>query len=326
MSRRIAELLDANPSARAVLLEKHGLVTWGDTGEESYRGDDRVRHARRRARSTARPRGRFGLGGSRIAELADERGRRAARACAPRAPRRAARRRGRRRARGRPQPRGGRVRLVRARARGEPDRRAVPRSPDQHEAQAARRRLRSGDRRRRRARATSFRRGVDEYAGVVPRLLRAQPRRRDAAVPDRSGRAAGRARARRRHRHERRRRRRRRGSRATSITARSRCEDAADALGGFRSLSESEAFAIEYWPLERYKLAQAPPRGELSGRVALITGGASGIGRATARAARRARRARRRRRPERRRRAARSPTRSSHAYGVRRAIAVATST
>jgi NAD(P)-dependent dehydrogenase (short-subunit alcohol dehydrogenase family) len=59
-------------------------------------------------------------------------------------------------------------------------------------------------------------------------------------------------------------------------------QDSADALGGFHSLSESEAFAIEYWPLERYKLSQAPPKGELAGRVAVVTGGASGIGRAAA--------------------------------------------
>jgi hypothetical protein len=37
MSKRIAELLDEHPSARAVLLERHGLVTWGRTSEEAYR-------------------------------------------------------------------------------------------------------------------------------------------------------------------------------------------------------------------------------------------------------------------------------------------------
>ena len=50
----------------------------------------------------------------------------------------------------------------------------------------------------------------------------------------------------------------------------------------FTSLSEAEAFAVEYWPLERYKLSLAPAPRELDGRVALVTGAASGIGRATA--------------------------------------------
>ena len=54
----------------------------------------------------------------------------------------------------------------------------------------------------------------------------------------------------------------------------------AEALGEFVSLDAQESFAIEYWPLELYKLAQAPPPGELQGQVAFVTGGAGGIGRA----------------------------------------------
>jgi len=54
----------------------------------------------------------------------------------------------------------------------------------------------------------------------------------------------------------------------------------ADALGGFTSLTTAESFAVEYWPLELYKLSLAPPPGELDGQVALVTGAAGGIGRA----------------------------------------------
>jgi rhamnulose-1-phosphate aldolase/alcohol dehydrogenase len=57
----------------------------------------------------------------------------------------------------------------------------------------------------------------------------------------------------------------------------------AHALGGYVSLTEEESYAVEYWPLELYKLAQAPPPRELAGRVAFVTGGAGGIGSAVAR-------------------------------------------
>jgi NAD(P)-dependent dehydrogenase (short-subunit alcohol dehydrogenase family) len=55
-----------------------------------------------------------------------------------------------------------------------------------------------------------------------------------------------------------------------------------EAVGGFVSLSPKEAYDIEYWPLELYKLKLAPPDRDFAGRIALITGAASGIGRAAA--------------------------------------------
>ena len=57
----------------------------------------------------------------------------------------------------------------------------------------------------------------------------------------------------------------------------------ADAVGTFASMSPKDAYDVEYWPLELYKLTLAPPERELSRRVAYITGAASGIGRAAAR-------------------------------------------
>jgi rhamnulose-1-phosphate aldolase/alcohol dehydrogenase len=280
MSKRIAELLEANPSARAVLLEKHGLVTWGETPEESYKGTiefvTRAAHALDRTAN-----GRFGLGGTKVAELGEG----DAEALLVRA-----------------------LPVLRGALLADADGVVleVDRSP---EAVAFASSVRAPEvsqigapcpdhliNTKHKPLAVAFdpetddaddlvealRNGVDEYAtwyrGYYERNLDAETGQfpidpagpRVVLVPGvgivTSGSDAAKARTARDLYH-----------RAIAV------QDAADAVGGFRSLSESEAFAIEYWPLERYKLAQAPPRGELAGRVALITGGASGIGRATAR-------------------------------------------
>jgi rhamnulose-1-phosphate aldolase/alcohol dehydrogenase len=280
MSRRIALLLDEHPSARAVLLERHGLVTWGDTGEASYEAT--IEFVSRAAEAIERHGGgRFGLGGPRVAELSDE-------VACPLL------------AQALPVLRG----ALLADADGvvlEVDRSAEAvafassaRAPEvsqigapcpdhlintKHRPLVADFDPESGGAAEL---EDAFRRGVAEYARwyrhYYERNLDEETRQfpidpagpRVVLVPGvgviTSGPDAGRARFARDLYH-----------RAIAV------EDAADALGGFRSLSESEAFAIEYWPLERYKLAQAPPRGELAGRIALVTGGASGIGRATAR-------------------------------------------
>ena len=57
----------------------------------------------------------------------------------------------------------------------------------------------------------------------------------------------------------------------------------ATTLGNFVSLNENESFKIEYWPLELYKLSLAPTEAEFSRKVAFVTGGAGGIGSETCR-------------------------------------------
>ena len=56
----------------------------------------------------------------------------------------------------------------------------------------------------------------------------------------------------------------------------------ASAVGRYTSVSPREAFGVEYWPLELYKLSLAPPDAELSREIGLITGATGGIGRAIA--------------------------------------------
>jgi rhamnulose-1-phosphate aldolase/alcohol dehydrogenase len=280
MSKRIAELLEASPQARAVLLEKHGLVTWGETGEESYRST--LDFVGRASEALARAgHGRFGLGGQKMRHLdSDEADRLLAEtlpalrgellADAPgvvvevdRSPEAVAF--------------ASSVRVQEVSQIGAPcpdhlintkhRPLVVDFDPDRDSAAELAQKLRAG-----------VREYGDWYRGYYERNLTDESRPfpidpvgpRIALLPGvgvvTTGPDAGRARFS-RELYE----------RAIAV------ESAADAAGGFRSLSEEEAFAIEYWPLERYKLAQAPPPRELSGRIALVTGGASGIGRAAAR-------------------------------------------
>jgi rhamnulose-1-phosphate aldolase/alcohol dehydrogenase len=280
MSKRIAELLDAHPSARAVLLERHGLVTWGDTSEEAY--ESTIEFVTRAAEMIGKTgSGRFGLGGRATAELGErERLALLARAL--------------------PALRGslladadgvvlevdnGPAAVAFASSARAPVVSQIGAPCPDHLINTKHKPLvvsfdpatEGAD-----ELVAALRKGVDDYGAwyreYYAEHLDEETRQfpidpvgpRVTLIPGvgvvTSGLDAGQARTARDLYH-----------RAIVV------QDAADAIGGFRSLSEEEAFAIEYWPLERYKLAQAPPRGELSGRIAVITGGASGIGRATAR-------------------------------------------
>src|SRR5262249_57679338 len=57
----------------------------------------------------------------------------------------------------------------------------------------------------------------------------------------------------------------------------------AEAIGRFESISEWDAFEMEYWPLQQAKLG-SEPQTPLAGQVAVITGAGGVIGAATGRA------------------------------------------
>jgi rhamnulose-1-phosphate aldolase/alcohol dehydrogenase len=56
----------------------------------------------------------------------------------------------------------------------------------------------------------------------------------------------------------------------------------AEAISTYSPISDAEKFRIEYWSLEEAKLARMPKPKPLAGRIALVTGAASGIGKAIA--------------------------------------------
>ncbi len=59
-----------------------------------------------------------------------------------------------------------------------------------------------------------------------------------------------------------------------------RAQGWAETLGGWQALPERDLFDVEYWELEQAKIKKAGTRLPLEGKVALVTGAASGIGKA----------------------------------------------
>ncbi|HAJ75526.1 MAG TPA: bifunctional aldolase/short-chain dehydrogenase [Gammaproteobacteria bacterium] len=53
-----------------------------------------------------------------------------------------------------------------------------------------------------------------------------------------------------------------------------------EAMGGWKTLTEAEIFELEYWELEQAKLKLAAASAEFDGKVIVVTGAASGIGKA----------------------------------------------
>ncbi|MGH7326051.1 MAG: bifunctional rhamnulose-1-phosphate aldolase/short-chain dehydrogenase [Candidatus Rokuibacteriota bacterium] len=275
ISKDVADAIAAHPDARALVLEKHGTITWGATVREAYEATIEL-ITRAEEAIAERRRGRRRFGGSRVVMLPPERRREVALAVAPRL--RGLLSRARRQV----------VTFDHSSAVAEfvssADAAVVsqvgPATPDHtiytkrlpcfvalDDAGDAGRVLTAIE-----AALTGFERDYTRYfeehrfAGAdltdpLPRLV---------LVPGLGMFAAGRD---------------RRTAGIVSDIYHHTIDvmGNAAAFGEYVSLTPREAFDVEYWPLELYKLTLAPPEKELARRIALVTGGASGIGRAIAR-------------------------------------------
>jgi len=274
ISREVAEAIAATPQARALLLSKHGTITWGKTVREAYEGTIEL-ITRAEEAIAERVRGRRTFGGPRVAPLEPQARRAAALDLAPRLRGSLSRER----------------RVVVAfddtpavlefvsSAEAPAVSQVGPATPD-HTIYTKRLPCFADLEGAREPAATwtAVERAVEafvrDYTAYVdahggPGVARLDPRPRVVLVPGLGMFSAG------------------RDARTAGIV-----DDIyrhtidvignATVFGRYVSLSARDAFDVEYWPLELYKLTLAPPDKELARRIALVTGGGSGIGRAVA--------------------------------------------
>jgi rhamnulose-1-phosphate aldolase/alcohol dehydrogenase len=275
ISKDVADAIAARPEARALLLERHGTITWGATVHGAYAATIELISRAEEAIAARRP-GRTVFGSPRRPELASSARRAAALAIAPRLRGRLSRQR--------------RVILAFddtptvtefvASAEARPLSQVGPATPD-HTIFTKRvacfvdaERSDDGE-----ALGTAIERDVERYAVEYTRYFDAHrfegaelsdPLPRVVLVAGLGMFTAGKDR--------------RTAGIVNDIYHHTiAVMGNASAFGRYVSLSPQDAFDVEYWPLELYKLTLAPPEREMARRIALVTGGAGGLGRAVAR-------------------------------------------